>query len=877
MAGNAGKSEEAWDLFGDDSDDDSDDQPDVVTTNTIALRMTKTTLDSKNLSQSLSSPPPPSQSGGWRDLLPVDVHPTTGAILSTDVPWTTSAVPAPPADHAPLSNPVTYQSSAVKYVDHLDQEQAKTEGEGGGGGGGGGEVAATINTADAGFIGGGRGYVLNVDVPPGTLLLQERVSIRLPSQMSTYDVGLEHPTVALLYRALAPREEGRDMLTSENVPANNAPMSSFSLSPSPSKSANNVDDLRNLFPKGNDELSENYRLRKEDEFGKDLNRLVDMLLSKRVSKSVPGISAGSMVTVSMEERGSSSVSSSSVTRKKQKQKEKKKLREECFNMLCSIHCNAFMNGLHFHLAMINHSCQPNCVKLGHKDEFGNSISSVWSTRTIKKNEEATISYLRPRMQSYQSRQEKLHRQFDFLCRCPLCREEGLMETNPTKGKTAKHQEREHELEYDLLPWMERTTTPSASTRKETILNKILKGRRSMRRIMESSKSSGGGGGGGDDVLSFSTSMILGRTHKAVAVLCSRLLDEEEEEDPLEEKDFFSLLDDDQVHGGHGHSHGPKLSVRGEVLIMCLESLLSHLELRRLLQGPQAHAEMVDVLSDVANVVQMLLSSSPNHTLLMKRMSRSDVLNDKKFQLTGNVRELITLERITRNVAKTTSSLYVDRWRSCSTPPSSSSSSTSSSKHDLELDMPVCHVVCGPPAAGKTTLARKLWTLLDADLLLDSDVISTRLIEAGLVLSGRNPHDRDSQTYKTTYRDPVYETMYDVVADNVVSHRSERRRRRSGRQRHFVICGPFTAECRDAQWPEKLRERLGGQCRVEVHYVTCDGLVRRSRMVGRNEARDQQKVESDTSWSVHMETASRERPTFPHHFFDNTKEEVVEVN
>ena len=101
------------------------------------------------------------------------------------------------------------------------------------------------------------------------------------------------------------------MLTSGNVAAYDATSlsSSFFLSPSPSKSANNIDDLRNLFPKGNDELSENYRLRKEDEFGKDLNRLVDMLLSKRVKKSVPGISTGSVATVSVEERGSSSGSS----------------------------------------------------------------------------------------------------------------------------------------------------------------------------------------------------------------------------------------------------------------------------------------------------------------------------------------------------------------------------------------------------------------------------------------------------------------------------------------------------------------------------------------------------------------------------------------
>jgi hypothetical protein len=133
--------------------------------------------------------------------------------------------------------------------------------------------------------------------------------------------------------------------------------------------------------------------------------------------------------------------------------------------------------------------------------------------------------------------------------------------------------------------------------------------------------------------------------------------------------------------------------------MCLEELLLHLELRNLLQGPQPHAEMVDILSDGANVVQMLLSSSPNHTLLMRRIKHSDVLNRKKFQLDSSVSEMISLERVTRSTAMTTSNLYVDRWR-CVTPLASPSPSS------ISLLLDVCHVVCGPPAAGKTTLARR---------------------------------------------------------------------------------------------------------------------------------------------------------------------------
>ena len=36
--------------------------------------------------------------------------------------------------------------------------------------------------------------------------------------------------------------------------------------------------------------------------------------------------------------------------------------EELLRLLCVVHFNCFSSGLYLHLAIINHSCRPNCVK-----------------------------------------------------------------------------------------------------------------------------------------------------------------------------------------------------------------------------------------------------------------------------------------------------------------------------------------------------------------------------------------------------------------------------------------------------------------------------------------------------------------------------------
>lgn len=161
-----------------------------------------------------------------------------------------------------------------------------------------------------------------------------------------------------------------------------------------------------------------------------------------------------------------------------------------------------------------------------------------------------------------------------------------------------------------------------------------------------------------------------------------------------------------------------------------------------------------------------------------------------------------------------------------------------------------HLVCGPPASGKTTYARQLAARLGA-VLLDSDQVAERLVRAGLTLAGLDPNERDSPAYKAAYRDTVYETLYDLAVANLPNV-------------PVVIAGPFTRECGDPRWPELLSQRLGQA--PEIHFVWCPPALRRERIIARGEERDLPKI---AAWETYVVTCREEPPVFPHHRVETT--------
>jgi predicted kinase len=78
------------------------------------------------------------------------------------------------------------------------------------------------------------------------------------------------------------------------------------------------------------------------------------------------------------------------------------------------------------------------------------------------------------------------------------------------------------------------------------------------------------------------------------------------------------------------------------------------------------------------------------------------------------------------------------------------------------------IVCGTPGSGKTTYARQL-AGDGATTILDIDTVTERLVKVGLVESGHSPDDRDSDYFKQTYRDPIYQALFDIARDNLPYH------------------------------------------------------------------------------------------------------------
>jgi predicted kinase len=142
-------------------------------------------------------------------------------------------------------------------------------------------------------------------------------------------------------------------------------------------------------------------------------------------------------------------------------------------------------------------------------------------------------------------------------------------------------------------------------------------------------------------------------------------------------------------------------------------------------------------------------------------------------------------------------------------------------------MTTLHIVCGLPASGKTTFARELAVRTSA-ALFDSDTATNLIIQAAHVAAGIDPNDRDSATYKQTYREPVYETLFALAVENLP-------------QTDVIIAGPFTAELKDKEtWMKALQKRFPDHP-IQLHHLEIPEQERLERMKARGALRDQAKL------------------------------------
>ena len=166
-------------------------------------------------------------------------------------------------------------------------------------------------------------------------------------------------------------------------------------------------------------------------------------------------------------------------------------------------------------------------------------------------------------------------------------------------------------------------------------------------------------------------------------------------------------------------------------------------------------------------------------------------------------------------------------------------------------MNTVYVVCGSPASGKSLYGKQLSKDRGA-ILLDIDTVTERLVRAGLSLAQRDPDDRDSDAFKETFRQPIYETLFAIARENL-------------QWNDVVLVGPFTREIRNPQWPSDLSDIL--QNPVEIHYLFCAPEIRRERLSRRDHPRDRAKLRD---WQHHIRYYEPEKPPdFPHVYIDTS--------
>jgi predicted kinase len=165
-----------------------------------------------------------------------------------------------------------------------------------------------------------------------------------------------------------------------------------------------------------------------------------------------------------------------------------------------------------------------------------------------------------------------------------------------------------------------------------------------------------------------------------------------------------------------------------------------------------------------------------------------------------------------------------------------------------------YIVCGSPGSGKSTYAQRLAVARHA-ILLDIDTVTERLVRIALGQSGHNQDDRDSGYFKRNFREPIYQTLFDIARENLLFQDA-------------VIVGPFTKEIKDPQWPSALFHSLGSS--IEVHYVQCAQEVRKHRLARRGNARDLAKLKD---WENYIQYYGDENPpVFEHVVVDGTNPE-----
>lgn len=160
------------------------------------------------------------------------------------------------------------------------------------------------------------------------------------------------------------------------------------------------------------------------------------------------------------------------------------------------------------------------------------------------------------------------------------------------------------------------------------------------------------------------------------------------------------------------------------------------------------------------------------------------------------------------------------------------------------DRPVAIFVGGPPASGKTTLARRLAAALPA-ALVDLDVATGPLTALVLDLIGADDLD-EPQAARLT-RGPRYETVLGLAEDTLAAGLP------------VVVVAPLSAERGAAAW-SRVTSRLAPVADVRLVWLVLDRQELEVRLRSRGAARDVRKLQDPHAYLAGLDASP---PTAPH--------------
>lgn len=94
-------------------------------------------------------------------------------------------------------------------------------------------------------------------------------------------------------------------------------------------------------------------------------------------------------------------------------------KDEFLRVFLTLQHNGFESGLFGLLTMVNHSCDPNCIKFPPSSGTA-GYSEIWTTRNVEIGEELTISYSPTSLITRRSMQKFLESHHRFHCCCRIC-------------------------------------------------------------------------------------------------------------------------------------------------------------------------------------------------------------------------------------------------------------------------------------------------------------------------------------------------------------------------------------------------------------------------------------------------------------------------